>query len=455
MILLSAAVSSLFAIDTIICYYCDYTAVTEPYFTNTEHTALFGDSYVAKVGTMKINVIRDIDEYYKQFFVDDSSSYLKGLYFRETDETKNRAVFSVTGNDGKKYYLYADLCSTVSNVWNGNTISGVVDLYESSIVHGSVDDYLHILPASLLNESVSSLSAKDVTYVVGEEYDYYPWDMTPSYPTSITLYCPDAGRVNYKSYGLSTLYKANPAEQYVLTVDLYLKITSDVPQTVVGHSLTVEPSQTAFSSLDNLAACHNYNPNRYGGSKVPTNNIGGDLAFFPSEHFNKPIPIGTPVSPTEVNCWVTFIANNLELAYDDLAGYDTVANSVTLGTASVLIYGSNIAPNGSYQVNYSVSGKNCNPSSAGTEFRLVRYLGGTDTQDTGSYITYKLNFRGLSVTNGASVSWTGLTGGTTYSQTNTGTLKAYGFDSTHGTKPGRYCDTITINITAADTYTGN
>jgi len=254
---------------------------------------------------------------------------------------------------------------------------------------------------------------------------------------------------------LSTLYKANPAEQYVLTVDLYLKITSDVPQTVVGHSLTVEPSQTAFSSLDNLAACHNYNPNRYGGSKVPTNNIGGDLAFFPSEHFNKPIPIGTPVSPTEVNCWVTFIANNLELAYDDLAGYDTVANSVTLGTASVLIYGSNIAPNGSYQVNYSVSGKNCNPSSAGTEFRLVRYLGGTDTQDTGSYITYKLNFRGLSVTNGASVSWTGLTGGTTYSQTNTGTLKAYGFDSTHGTKPGRYCDTITINITAADTYTGN
>ncbi|MDD2232945.1 MAG: hypothetical protein PHT39_08255 [Sphaerochaetaceae bacterium] len=387
MVLLAAVVSSLGAIDTIICYYCDYTAVTEPYFTNTEHTSLFGDSYVAKVGSMKISVIRDVSEYYKHYYVDDSGSYLKGLYFRETDETKNRAVFSATGTDGKVYYLQADLCSTVSDVWNGNAVSGVVDLYESSIVHGSKDDYLLILPSRLLDESISSISPKDVYYTAGEEYDYYPWDMTPSYPTSITLYCPDAGRVNYKSYGLSTLYKANPAEQYVLTVDLYLKIISDVPQVVVGSSLSVEPTKSSFSSLDNLAACHNYNPNRFAGSKVPTNNIGGDLAFFPSDHFNKPIPIGTPVSPTEVNCWVTFVANSLELDYDDLAGYDTVAHAVTLGTASVLIYGSAISSSGSYQVNYSVSGKNCNPSSPEIEFRLVRYLGGTQIQDTSSYIT--------------------------------------------------------------------
>jgi hypothetical protein len=53
------------------------------------------------------------------------------------------------------------------------------------------------------------------------------------------------------------------------------------------------------------------------------------------------------------------------------------------------------------------------------------------------------------------VTWAGLEGGITNSKNNAGVLKAYGFNSDNSGKPGRYCDTITINITAADTYSGN
>lgn len=127
------------------------------------------------------------------------------------------------------------------------------------------------------------------------------------------------------------------------------------------------------------------------------------------------------------------------------------SNPVTLGKVTALLYGSAIVVGSSNNsIKNTITGAH-NPESDPTEFRLVKTLS-NGIAVTGLYIKYNLSFRGLPVTSGEEVIWSGLYGGASYSSRtpNSGDLVASGFDDAKGKAEGTYKDTITVSVTTVN-----
>lgn len=404
-------------------YTAVYDAETDPYFTKDNN--LDSDAFVAHLGSIKVYVNRSESVFGNS---DDETAFFRALYFNEMNEEANRAVLQISGSD---QYVEAHLFSKISSIYQPNNLDSTsVDLYTESIVTGNTSDqyrfFLHLLPASYRTGTGSANAIK----------------------------CP-----------------GNPddtGDQWVLTVELYLKIMPSAAASQLdedeGSQLVIDPQNSLFSSLDTLCFSHNYDPASFGGSIVPTNKLQGDLAFFPSQHFNKPIPVGHQ-DPGAVNCWVTFTPNNLDLDLDTIFPNAGSSSSVVsnLGTASILLYGSAFGSTtvSTNSIKYTITSKNAGNTQT-DNLKLIRLRSGTTIQDTENYYSYKLTFKksngsktDTSVTDeyivsGKEYTWSGLSNGTVFSQNNVAVLSATSFDRTNATAPGLYSDTITISVTSVN-----
>lgn len=404
-LLLSVFLQQAFSMDTIKSYQATYTAETNPFFVFTSAANKAGEagkSYAALLGTIDVYVNRSVDSGNDQSAArpeDDDSAYVKALYFRDPDDGSNKAFLTVEGVPGVS--LEAHLYSKLIDIESGKSaiISDAVDVSDP-VNHEpdrSQDYFQHLLPAFYRQQETGGNAI---------------WS---------------SGRVGEDAW------------LKCFSVQIWLRLEGNWSQ-YKGRNLYIDPARSSFSSISSLAVCHNYNPSKEGGSVIPTTNLGGDLAFFPSSFYNRPIPIGKPSDAEEKDCWLIFSPDTVE--FTTLPG-----TPIRLGTISALIYGNSVDyVFSNNEIEYTISGLHSEEGSK--EFRMVKTSISGDVNSR--YVTYRLKFRDLEVTSGEKVSWKGLKGGASYSISNMGDLVAYDFDGRNANVPGIYADTITISVTAVN-----
>jgi hypothetical protein len=377
-----------------------YTADSNPEFVEVDSASLNLESgsgnWAARIGVLRVFVNRSIDDDGNQSNAsNDDSAYVKALYFRDANGENNHAVLYLQDNHSIQFP--AKLQTRLVSVASGDSLdSSVVTVYGNVEADSSHDNFIHLLPASY--RAVPSMNK--------------------------AIYSP--GDVSSTDW-LETF-----------TLEFWLTIIGEVPSEYVGHSLLLDQSASTFSSISSLAISHNYNPSSYAGSALPTDNLGGDLAFFPSENYNKAFSLGQS-SSSEKNCWLIFETNQTKV-------YGVPTVPLTLGKLSALLYGPGIIVGSTDNaINYSIFG--AHSVSGSDQFRLVKTTADGIEIPT-QYISYKLKFRDVPVVSGETVLWNNLAGGAGYSSSNSSNLIAYEFDQTYGATNGSYRDTITVSITS-------
>jgi hypothetical protein len=389
------AIQTLAAADTIDCYTATYDAETNVYFTNTEYTSSFGSTYVAKMGTLTVTVSRkdaaSTNDPNSSDGVNDEGAFIRSLYFRNSTATD----LAILKNGGKSFQ--ANLAAVLNY---GNTNYSPVNINERQNVIGAQDVFKHFLPEIFLDCA-----------------------------NNATIRCPGS-------------YHTGGGTVCTVTFFLCYDDTQNAAD-FVGNTYTVDQSNSSFDSTSSIAVCHNYKPEKFAGSIVPTANMKGDLAFFPSSEYNKKIAFGyVPTDPT-VNCWVQFHQITPTIDFDDI----TSSSTYNISNAWVLVYGSGVTEGESgYSVTYSITDSDGSDTNG---FRADRTMG--TTKDTTNYIDFDLSFGGISITRGKEYTWSGLKGGTTYSESNNRVLTISNLDTTNALKYGIYKDTLTVTVTAVDT----
>jgi hypothetical protein len=409
--LLTFCASLLFGKDTLDYFSAVYEAETSPYFTNSD--TYFPSSYVAKIGELQMTVTPTSETENVNGTSYKYSDYLRMLYFHNS---ASQNIATLVSRDGTDLSFTAHLMAVVTCFNNATTTisyNHVVDVTENSaspLVHQGT--MICLLDKAFLN--------------------------TPSGPT---------GAIDLRNITTTTQF---------MTVTFYLKCMESDASPYINHQFYFDTTKVlSFSSTDSLSIYRNYG--NFEGTNLSTvSKLAGDLAFFPSDHYNKPLSFGAPPSgQTNVLCWVQY--DTLKKKFDLPSQTST---SIPITKANVILYGSGVDLSKTYKLHINVKDTN---GSATDGFRLLRVNG--SSFDSSYKFDYDVSLVGATnsplkdendntpstINWGQTYTWSGIIpGNNPGTDRNWASLAITNIDKNQCTIGGTYRDTLIITVTAAD-----